>query len=352
MEHGHGGHGNLHTVTLADDRSHSEVFSGQEYFANYGHCVVAESGGENVLLWTSPYIIKKGQYIVDEATILQTTLIHGRYSPEEKGRMHDNSFISTGWNFPDYHKLDELKITEKDNKITWALAGREFSGKPPVWQVKGAHAGVSLDLTMKALCPAFLYWSAHKDLKKTGKAVYEQYCTAEGVIETKEKKFPIKGYACHEHVVTGPQYNQVDTMSAPGFQWHLGYSPQLKYHVFVQPKASTGYGWAIVGDEVIPYADPKDVRSEEVEYWLDPRSGCRVPCKWHISMRTNKGILDVTVGAYARAYYFYIRKTGYVLIYWFLASANGAFIFPDGKTVRADGMQCGIEIGRTFLDTR
>ena len=61
-----------------------------------------------------------------------------------------------------------------------------------------------------------------------------------------------------------------------------------------------------------------------------------------------KGVLDVIMSAYGRAYYVWVREGGTIVGYWYLADADGAFTFPDGRVVRSESMMCLLENMRTF----
>jgi len=61
--------------------------------------------------------------------------------------MYDNDFVRSGWHPPQYLQPEDLKIVQEDNQVTWKLEGRSYICRPPVWEVKGSHAGVEIDLT-------------------------------------------------------------------------------------------------------------------------------------------------------------------------------------------------------------
>ena len=89
-------HSESGSVDLSDQRLHVEGHLGKEIYTDYGHAVRARTdSGEDIFLWSAAYMHRKGQFVVD-ADLVQTFLIWGDYSSEEKKRMHAGNFVNRG----------------------------------------------------------------------------------------------------------------------------------------------------------------------------------------------------------------------------------------------------------------
>ncbi|MBI4578396.1 MAG: hypothetical protein HY718_01745 [Planctomycetes bacterium] len=266
--------------------------------------------------------------------------------------MHDNDFIATGSNLRD-HQPDTLQIREEADRVTWSIKGRDFTGEPPIWRLSGSHAGVTTQLTYKALGPALWCWGPFARLSAGGRAGYEQLCTVEGTVQVDGKTYEIKnGYGVHERheaAWTDTGDYMVDDIMGRGLYWQFGFSPEFSYYALTRER-HPNFGYAVIDGEVYASTDPKKVQTEDVAFWDDPRTGFHVPYKWHTWMQTDDGIMDVHYTAYARACNVWVRPKGYCIYYWFLCRGSGSFRFADGRVVQSDNMMCLQNIDRTFLN--
>ncbi len=342
-------HSESGSVDLSDQRSHVKGLEGKEIYTDYGHAVRARAdSGEDIFLWSAAYMHRKGQFVVN-ADLVQTFFIWGTYSPDEKKRMHAGNFINRGQDLQDYFQPGDLKVIEEADKVSWALGGREFIGAPPNWRIKGDHAGVACDITMAAMSPALWQFGRFSDLKGEGSSGYEQHCTAEGTIRFQGRELKIKGYGNQEHVLfVGDTPRQVEAMSGKGISWAHGFGPEFQWYIMNGDAGKSALSRVLIEGREILCADAKQTWAEEIAYWHDPLSNMKVPYKWHIWMRTPKGVLDVIMSAYGRAYYVWVREGGTIVVYWYMADADGAFTFPDGRVVRSESMMCLLENMKTF----
>jgi len=338
-------------VRLSDVKPYIAEHVGKDMFTDFGFIVRARADtGEDVLLWTSPYYHRAKECIID-ADLIQTLFVWGKYSPEDKKRMHEGNFINKGQNLEDYMDPGSLKITEEEDQVIWAIGGREFIGKPPLWQIRGEHAGVRCDLTVKQKGPAFFNFGRFEDLKESGSAGYELHATAEGTIEFQGRTLNVKGYAAHEHMMSVSVEEiprRLDYMGGRGLNWAHGFGPEFSWYVMSGDVGPMAVGKVTIGDEQIYCNDPKKVWIEEIAHWLDPLSNLHAPYKWRVYLRTPQGELEAFVNAYGRAYYYWLREGGVIITHWYMADCEATLTYPDGRELRSSNQLSMLEHMRTF----
>jgi hypothetical protein len=66
-------------------------------------------------------------------------------------------------------------------------------------------------------------------------------------------------------------------------------------------------------------------------------------------MASAQGIVDLDVVGQGRAYYHYNAKKGVLIMMWILSLANGAFYFPEGRSLPIKDTLVCTEWGQAIL---
>jgi hypothetical protein len=327
---------NAYNLTVQDQRCHiDEVTIEQDLWENHGFLVRGETpDGVDYTLWTSPYIVKRGpeSYYSGEMDILQTMLVAGKFSAEQKKVMNDTDFVAYGWAPFDHEERGFITADRNDERVLWKVGNREYEDAPPHWAIRGEHGGIDLDLSFDAYVPAFDVYP-HDRFSEDGIAWYEAYLRAAGTIGYQGKQLDVSGYACHERVIVTRDHVP-EKLRDRGLYWQHLFGDRVQAWVMTSPSANEGLAYVVVDGETFRAEGPAEVEIEDLDYWVDPRSWFRVPYRFKIKVQTTGGELELVAGAYARAYYPWtpFRDTVNIL-YWMSAEATGTFTRNDGETV-------------------
>jgi hypothetical protein len=340
-------------LTVADQRCHlGEITAEQDLWENHGFLVRGESPeGVDVMLWTSPYIVHRGphSYYSAEMDILQTVLVAGRWSADERQRMHDNDFVAAGWCPAEYLPHGTIHADRNDERVLWTVLGREYEDAPPRWAIRGEHGGVDLDLGFEAFVPSFTV-HPHEGFATAGIAWYEAYLKASGTIAHAGERHQIQGHACHERVIVTRDH-EPHLMLGKGLYWQHLFGDRVQAWTMTAPSASFGLAYVVVDGTTYRADGAEDVVIEDVDFWVDPRSWFRVPYRWHVTVRTSGGVLDLEAGAYARAYYPWTPFADTVnILYWMPADANGTFTRSDGEVIPIENAKYMGHSNRVFFE--
>lgn len=341
-------------LTVADQRCHlGEITSEQDLWENHGFLFRGETPeGEDVSFWTSPYIVHRGPHSYYSAgmNILQTVFVAGRWSAAEKQVMHDNDFVAAGWSPSEYLPEGTIEVDHSDERVLWKALGREYEDAPPRWAIRGEHGGVGFDISLDAIVPSFNVF-AHDRFTKDGIAWYEAYLNGGGIVRHAGESYAVSGHACHERVIVTRDH-EPHLMRERGLFWHHLFGDRVKCWVMTAPSVNYGLAYVVVDGETFRADGHDDATIEELDFWIDPRSGFKVSCRWHIVVQTAGGVLDAVAGAFARAYYPWspFADTANIL-YWMPAEANGTFIKRDGEAVEIRDAKYMGHTNRAYFNT-
>jgi hypothetical protein len=342
-------------IKLSDEMDHVKYLPlGQGYYETNGCMVVASSEGNDILLWASPQIIGGGQWVVPHAIAHATQLIVVPSEQRGKG-MYNNNFARVGWHPTQYLKPEELEIVKKSDKVVWKVGERQYIHRPPVWEIKGSHAGVELDLVFRQAAPPIWAFGPFEKLAEQSSGGYDCFVSVNGTIKAASRTYSIKdGLALKEHCVLGGQAWDVIGQNAPPnhFYWTQMKTQDIQVYFFRQTARGINHGRiGVEGKEInyMPGMGAGSISFNTLDHWHDPRSGLYLPCRWHLVMSSAQGTVDLEIAAHARLYYHYNAQKGVLLMMWFLSTANGVFYFPDGRSLPIkDALVC-TEWGRTIL---
>lgn len=324
-----------YNVNPLDDRVHRDAVSeDEELWENHGWLFRGADDDHEFMLWDALYLIKgapDGQFAVDEVCFPQTIFIHGEYPPDERDQMHDNDFTVAGTHFHEYSSLEAMVTEESEEEVRWCIGDREHVSRPPEWHNTGEQAGVDIDLSYEAAGPAF--W-AGEDLEQING--FEQSATGSGTITVDGEIYHPEGYGQHEKFyfvdpdMLEDSFGRGDWIGGEWWRWHTGFQEDIQVFLTIEPNSESAIGRVLVEGDVYNFGYD-DVTFHDVRYWDDPRSGITIPVEWHVNMRSAEAVVDFTASAYARAYYVWdYMTTGYNVLYWQMADAEGLFVPRDG----------------------
>jgi len=344
-------HGKYHvgSVSLDYSRAKTEGKNTGELFNDYGFVVRARTEtGEDFHLWLFSYVVR-GPEVIIEGDITQTLLVWGKFTDEEKQTIRDRPYVNKGQNLEDYEKPGSLTITESDDVVTWANAGRTYAGKPPIYELGGTHAGVKVNLTFKENSKALFHHGRFEDCNpEKGDAGYLVHCDVTGTVEVQGKVLKIaKGYGVHERILTyGVVPPRIDYMLGIGLSWAHGWSEEFSWYI-MSGNGPMGKAYINIGGETLLAEGQENAWVEDTDRWLDPKTRQTTPYKWRIYVVTPKGRLDVTLIGYSRAFYTWTRVGGTLLVNQYVADAESKFTKTDGTVIKAKQM-ASMEYMRTL----
>lgn len=335
-------------VELSEEMSHAgELRPGGDFHEVHAQLFMGESQGYDICLVPNAWHVgggKKGKWRVDDAMICQTTFI---IVPKDyRGKMHDNDFISNRQDATEWQ--DDVRIEEKGESVIWHAGNRQYISRPPYWEVKGEHMGVDCDLILGGLGNTTRTFGAWSDLNKNGKAGYDHRCWAEGTITVGGKKHTLeKGFGIHELMAFGNSWDQMVIMRNP-YYWIVSMNESMQIYLVNVPGLGFSYGRVYLDDKEIPFGKG-EVTIDELELWIDPKTGMQAPIRWHLNMNSAHGVLDMEMTAYARGLYCVMTSGGYTMRNCFMIRSNGRFFLPTGQSVPIQDMMTYMEWGRSAM---
>lgn len=328
-----------YNVSASDYRDHRALaLSGLNLWENNGWMIWGRDGDQEILGWFSPYRLIGRQtdslYSVDDVSLSQTLLLNGTFTGDRRGRMENDPYFCVGYDLGDHMPGPAIETGIADGISTWRVGEREFQAAPPRWWIKGSHAGVSVDLELDAIAPAFWFTDPLKSVEETEERWYLVCARARGAITFNERSYQIDGYGCHErHVHCGARYNPLKTLSSRGLSWHSCASGNNQVLLFSRPSLGLFWGKVVVDGEVHDF-DAPDHRCElaETDFWVDPESRVHIPCAWESRFEGPSGSLSVAARAFTRAYYLWPHyKHGCTILYWWIGEADIRCRLADGR---------------------
>jgi len=336
-------------IPLDIEKGCRHLDKGPGFFNDYGFVVRAKTEtGEDFHLWLFSYVVR-GPEVIVEGDITQTLLVWGKFTDEEKKTIRDRPYVNKGQNLEDYEKPGTLTITESDGAVTWENAGRTYTGKPPIYDLGGVHAGVKVNLRFKENSKALFHHGRFEDAKpKSGDAGYLVHCDVTGSIEVNGEVLKIaKGYGVHERILTyGIVPERIDYMQGLGLSWAHGWSEEFSWYI-MSGNGPMGKAYVNIDGDLVLAEGPKNAWVQDVDRWLDPKSRQVTPYKWRIDIITPKGRLDIEMTGFARAYYTWTRVKGTLVVNQFVADAVSVFTRTDGTVIKANQM-ASMEYMRTL----
>lgn len=329
---------------------------GRDRSEDAGTIVTASADGYDLYLYTCPYVVSgegSGIWIVPDGRINGT--IFFAIPHEQRGTgLRDNAFFRSGWHLPQYLEPEDHEIVEEPGRVTWRMGGRSYVWKPGGWEITGRHAEVATDLSVRPVAPPLWRWGPWDQLQQNDSAGYKVSCVVDGTIEAGGKTFRVRdGYATHERAAVGQSRDHVEEVAdgAEVYAFEIraeGLDILLHRHTGRKLEAGT----ARLGADTFAFGmgvDGSRVVLETLEYWQDPRSGLRLPARWHVAMSSAEGIADLSIASSGRSYFHYNSGGGVMVMVQILGVANGVFHRAGGPSTPIEDALVGLRWGRALL---
>ena len=336
-------------VQLIDDVSHVEQLPpGKDFMECNGTLWMGTAQGYDLCLVVINWHVgggPKGKWMVDKANIGHTTF--QMIPHDERYQMHDNDYIGNRQDAREWEG-EKIQITPMSDRVIWKHANREFINRPPYWEVKGEHMGVECDLVAGAMGNCTRVYGPLSDLKKTLWAGYEQRCWGEGTITVGGKKYTFeKAYACHDVMTLGETYDHMKNMREPYYYiWAI--DDTIQTYIWRQRGSGVEYSRVYVDGEETPFGG-SEISIDELEWWLDPKTGMSIPIRWHVNLNSARGVVDMNMVAGGRGSFSVMTRNGSTMRHGFLVRANGNAFFPDGRKIPIKDMMTYLEWGRSAM---
>lgn len=331
---------------LPQDRDASE---------NAGYVMLARTPDADLLLWTSVYAITgrgAGQWIVPDGRMQGTLLLAVPH--DGPASIHDNDFARAGMHFSEILEPIEHEIVLDGDRAEWIVGNRQYIWAPPVWMVRGEHAGVDLDLVFSASGAAQWRWGGWDELTENDSAGFEVGTKVNGRITVAGITYEVvDAPGFHERPAVGESRDVVRELTGGvEFTSAIFFTDAFKVSLSSHSGRNIQMGTIEMADHTLafmPFADRGSASIDILERWHDPRSGLSVPAEWSASLASEEGRLDVHLQARARGYFHYLTKGGVMILMWILARADGVLTLPDGTVHAIDDAPVAARWGRNLL---
>lgn len=334
------------------EKSHIGSFDAEsDHWENHGWCLRFSGGGREYLLWVAFYIIRSGaetRFVVDDIRVNQAMVVAVE---EDRLNLSDNDFHVSGVHWSEYEPPEALTVGEDSSGVRWQMEGRTHLSGPDGWAILGRAGELELELHLDPVASPFEF--EEFELIKGSEAI----ARVSGSVTRSGETAHVQGFGQHEKVHTGLPIQRKDRVGfadvADELQhmWHCGLGRRLGISMLAnQPgeNAERLNGHILVHGHAVRFGRG-DVEWSASEFWVDPRSGVRVPTAWALSVTTPEGTLSLTARARGRSYYLWDYLRGSIsLLYWFLCDADMVWRPREGDPIHEDAVPYAAHTNRPF----
>jgi hypothetical protein len=334
-------------VTLEDEMPYKgdlseQHYTGQNFLEDVAVAVVAECGDYDIALVAAAYNVGGEVWGVDDAVLQQTTFMA---VPHKQQGMQDNPFIS--------HRIEATRpsafeIRREVDSVVKQVGNRLFTARSPHWEVHGEHMGVDCNVTMSGLGPTDWHLGKWVDIGRNGRGGYSQLCWAEGDITANSVRYEFEcGYGIQAHEIVSEAWSKpLETDNPIQYFYYMYFSDDVQVSLYMRPAAGSIYARVVIDGKVTLFGWD-EVAVDELKWWVDPRTGMRIPVRWHVNCSTDDVMLDVNIAAYGRAIYGFYQTSAYKLHYNYLARTEGSILEVGGLKIRLEARLSWVEWGIT-----
>lgn len=341
-------------VTLEDQLSFKDQLPpGMPYLENNGFLIMGETEeGEEVSIVSCIMRVggsKDDIWQVEDAFKGQTTFLVS--SKDHSGGIQDNDFIGNRtWATDNWQPAE---ITKTDDAVIWKLGNRQHICRPPYWEIKGEHMGIEFDLLLTGIGNAAFHKGPYENLKANNIAGFEHPLCAEGTIKAEGKTYTLekdKSFGCQEKF-TQPAFDLAKILNGETYYWVWWANERVRIFIYYYPQMNKTYSHVTVDGEDVQFMEggQSDIKMDELEYWIDPKTRLRVPVKWRFQMNSAAGAIDMEINAATRTYYSYLTQSGATMHYGLHSHSEGELKLTGGESIALKDMRTYVEHGWTAI---
>jgi hypothetical protein len=335
-----------HTVSdrLRAEASHFQKLpqaQNAEHFQDHvGISIWGKAGDVDIFFGATMYHVGGRKWGFDDAALNQTYLL---ITPTGDRTMGNNAFVA---NRMDPVSRFDFRETVEHDKVTWTAGNREVTFSPPVWEVRGEHFGVDLDLKLTGIGDPVPYHGTWDGLVEHGVAGNEVLCQAQGSCTYNGKTYTLdSGWGVRERTCLGYQHDVPSLLgTGSGYFWSWTFSEDIKVFYFSQGGSGHSAGRVFLDDRIIDF-EPQQTVSEALESWTDPLTHETQVTRMRIGMKSDQGELELEVNTWSRLLFGFHLLEAYTTHTGKCGRAKGQFTFPDGRVISIDESLCYIEHG-------
>lgn len=345
----------IQNIPLEEEASYADQLpKGVSYMEDHGFLIMGESEeGDEISLVSTFFRVgggKDGPWQVDDKYCEQTTFL---VMPKgHRGAIGDNHFLSNRtWPTDDWQSG---KVTSTDDAVIWQIGNLQHVCRPPIWELKGEHMGIEFDFVLGATADATYHKGKYSEFAKNGIAGYEMPCWAEGTVRAEGKTYTVKKEKtyCNHEKFTQPAWDLAKVLTGQSYYWVWWHSENALIFIYYYPSDGKAHSHVSIDGKEVDFNDENgrsNIKMEELEWWVDPRTRVRVPVKWHFNMTSPNGVIDFDVAASHRSFYSFLTQSGATMHYGLHSMTQGQVAFPDGRKVPVKDMRSYVEHGWTVM---
>ena len=325
-------------ITLDEELSYRTAltaphFTGRHLLEDNGFLVAGETDEHDVFAVSMIFNVDGTEWGGRPSTMRQTNFMAIPKTQRGKG-LTDNDYIGVR---SDPVRSLNLKVTDDDDRVTWTIDDLQLTAEPPYWTLKGEHAGVDFDVTMGGLSDASRFLGAFADLDQNGRAGVEMPCWVEGALTVDGVKYELQnGIGMHEKVIIGDAWVQGEALRRrTNHYWMWCLSEDVRVFSYVKEATGVTFGHWDIGESHAGFG-PGQISIDELDHWVDPRTGIQIPSRFAVAMRSPESTVNLTVEAYGRFMYTYCLAGGNITYHGLMCRANGTIVAGDDTTEIVD----------------
>ena len=338
---------NISNLTLNDENTHLpkllEHMGKKHYLEENAIGIIGESGDYDIMSTYLSYVVGGESWGVDRQNLRLSAFM--AVPKSSRGKMNDNDFISN--RIDPVHSTGNMVVTMNDDHVDLDIDGQHLISRPPYWELKGeAHNGIKYDIVGKATGPAVWSLGKYEDMIENGMAGYDLGMSYEGSITANgvEYKLDPGTLGNRQYVTIGDKWVSgalLERYSKHAYIWATCENAEV--FVWIKEATNMVLGRTVIDGETVEFA-PEEVNVEELEHWVDPRSGLNLPVKWRVNMKNDKGHASLEITAYARYIYSFCQAGGVISYVAKLARSYGEVV-QNGKKVDMVVSSAQVETG-------
>ena len=318
-------------VVLADEYSQVQKLptsQRNEHFQDHiGIGVFGRAGDLDVMVVGTIYRVGGDVWGLKDGCLLQTNMI--AELPED--RVMRNNFFVGNRNDP-ANSYSDLSVIQDVDKVTWSAGNRTIICRPPIWELKGEHMGVDIDIRITGTGKSMPYHGPWDKLAETGIAGNEQLGRAEGTFTHAGKTYSLtQGWAVRERTCLGAGKDVMALLgSVAGYIWGWSFSERASIFFYAQRDGS-GYAARVFTEGKVTDLTGPNNQIEEISHWTDPLTQKIHATAWRIDMNDENGSIHMDVQTWSRCLFGFHQRDGYSSHHGALGRCTGTFTAKDGK---------------------